>query len=229
MTTIMTTLENAEITARNSTSSPLLRLPAELRIEVYAYAVGGHLLHVRFKPPKVAAYHEICFCLSHVSRPLAPSRLTGYDWDFEHKLHHCEPAVSICNITLVCRQVATESWNFQFRYNTLNFHEIFNLYAFILRSSPTRLSAIIEIRLSTEEFNTMLRAHEWEDAISSLPNLKRIIVMDKKSIGPSRRLAYTENLASNIRQQRRYQRRSIELIDETMDGLEADTFVSVTV
>ncbi|KAF2635243.1 hypothetical protein P280DRAFT_473967 [Massarina eburnea CBS 473.64] len=39
-------IENLDITKRNATESPLLRLPAELRNRIYEYAIGGGIIVV---------------------------------------------------------------------------------------------------------------------------------------------------------------------------------------
>ena len=137
---------NTLSTTRNSTESPLLRLPGELRNRILGYVVGGHIV-VLFDSPR--------------SRPAgAPSglplqfRFTACSQTNFHDSYGMKRVSQSLTVTLVCRQLYFESAPLLFEINSFNFRSVqaFELFAETLTSRQR--SAIKTISISYNYVST---------------------------------------------------------------------------
>ncbi|KAH6864799.1 hypothetical protein BKA58DRAFT_471995 [Alternaria rosae] len=124
----------SEITTRNMTQSPLLRLPGELRNKIFAYAVGGHVILaklVTLYEPNFAERLEFCLTTTVQPKPPKEPRNRGY-----HGSHHIYSGDSldvflpgntsqrvsrIFTVGRVCRQIYTETALLQYKTNCFHF------------------------------------------------------------------------------------------------------------
>jgi hypothetical protein len=193
-------------TALNSTDSPLLRLPAELRNKIYAYAVGGYVIYVldlRWGDPLVTP--EIRLCLSKLFRLSGPLIRTprdetayrdGSEESTHRSLHKCKVVSKIQNLSLVCRQIAAESSLFPFKYNTFKFDGQQTLEAFAQRLSLPQLCAVQTIGVELSSAFEELVYWNLKQILFDLPSLRRIMLTSRDHETRSARLAYLERCLS---------------------------------
>ncbi|KAF2831177.1 hypothetical protein CC86DRAFT_401726 [Ophiobolus disseminans] len=152
------------INTRNQQSSPLLRLPAELRNSIYHYVLGDHKIQIRGKPPKfwLFAYHS-----------------SGRMWD-------AKPFTQVMNLdlTLTCRQFRAElAPTFAFAHNTFIFLSVHCFVEYLKRLAPAQRESIaaIEFNLSRALFPNGLvdEARKlWDERGGLLPGLKYVMVRE---------------------------------------------------
>ncbi|KAL1595211.1 hypothetical protein SLS60_009899 [Paraconiothyrium brasiliense] len=93
------------ITQRNSTQSPLLRLPGEIRNLIYAYSTGQYNI-----------YHTTTGSL--IVGPVDP-------WDWRHAFVEFPSVTGLLSLTLVCRQTYLEARLHVFANNTFDTKNFF--------------------------------------------------------------------------------------------------------
>jgi hypothetical protein len=97
------TLLTGRSTLRNALESPLLRLPVEIRLRIYEYAVGGHIVCWAYE-----GYWAICAVWGH-DPTATPCHLFG-DGTPPHFVKEGMP-------TGICRQIRSESIHCLFKSN----------------------------------------------------------------------------------------------------------------
>jgi hypothetical protein len=116
--------------ARNDRESPLLRLPGEIRNKIYEFAVGGHIIVIKyhgslFTPPTLHLSAELSYRLL---TPLSSLASTVAKLAMEEKsslagsakmpkIEALERPSRIFGIDLVCRQIRAETSQIQYKHN----------------------------------------------------------------------------------------------------------------
>jgi hypothetical protein len=172
--------------ARNRKTSPLLRLPGELRNRVYGYALSGVTISV-FPAPK----------------PWDPAQLHAHVADPVTALTATSNVMDTINLTRVCRQIHAETRLLPFRAFTFHVNSDGSFNKFIDILLAVQRDAISTIEVSTPDANeggTLLhcvtrvtgndfvsqKVHldllEWSShlAFDSLCGLKRVMVEENK-------------------------------------------------
>ncbi|KAF9732882.1 hypothetical protein PMIN07_007212 [Paraphaeosphaeria minitans] len=116
------------ITKRNSTESPLLRLPGEIRNMIYGYVTGHYNI-----------YHTSDGRL--MVGPIDP-------WDWRHAFVEFPSVPSLLTLTLVCRQTYIESRMHVFANNTFDTKNFFYFRRRVEKLSTEQKHAISTITLA---------------------------------------------------------------------------------
>jgi len=139
MCELMYALENTPITSptqtdisrtlRNQRESPLLRLPAELRNQIYVYVLGGHEIRTESRPH---GYNMS-------SHP--PIQLSSHNKDDWNRPHH------FLALTATSRQLRSETTWLPFKLNTFRAHHNRGFKHFLWTLTFQQRDAIRTIRL----------------------------------------------------------------------------------
>ncbi|KAF2648574.1 hypothetical protein K491DRAFT_722465 [Lophiostoma macrostomum CBS 122681] len=175
---------NTQITAQNQIQSPLLRLPGEIRNNIYSYAQsGGYCLRVH----------------SWVARPLGSKQVIfnfvqqlGPEETPENKKTRGvmpDPVSWSFKLQLVCRQVASEIDRLAaYRNNIFSFHDIIRAIDFSARLTTEQNAAIMEISIDGTVNRTPNYPRSREPPHAPLrtlfPALKRVYIKSSKPRRP---------------------------------------------
>ncbi|KAI4931946.1 uncharacterized protein J4E92_003844 [Alternaria infectoria] len=155
----------SEITTRNSTESPLLRLPGELRNRILGYAVGGYtvIVAVHCNPSvrpgpqlkgRLAIAHQFVnnqcpksrrdYMLGiYLNRSISTEDLS----DFRGATCSLDGVDQILTVTRVCRQLYHETALLQFKTNCFHFNSMDALDLFTEKLASIQLRAITAISI----------------------------------------------------------------------------------
>ncbi|KAI4688442.1 hypothetical protein J4E81_008039 [Alternaria sp. BMP 2799] len=170
--------EVSEITARNSTESPLLRLPGELRNRVFAHLLGGYTIVVihHKRPDTLGLYDGLKLTLSlttslesyppRKSLYMGPRMINGryLNEADEKERNECREkelkearetrekrrVPQILTITQACRQIYQETALLQFKSNIFHFTSVDALQVFTEDTTLHQRRAITTISVSEQ-------------------------------------------------------------------------------
>jgi len=185
--------------ARNDRESPLLGLPGEIRNKIYEFAVGGHIIVIKYHDSLVtsSAPHLSAEISYHLITPLSSLVSTVAKLAMEEKSslagstkmpknEALERPSRIFGIDLVCRQIRAETSQIQYKHNIFHFdnHSELRMFAAKLsiaqRNAITKISAgsvylcdqLMVLNLRGMELSTRYTRHPYSFR-TILPNLKR--------------------------------------------------------
>lgn len=109
------------ITARNERLSPLLRIPAEVRLHIYEYVIGSRVVHVRSKWTGICTPAGFSYACLEDTEPLLESRESKV-------LKHAVPfGQDYLSLGSTCRQIQKETACIPFKIYTWAFETAFTL------------------------------------------------------------------------------------------------------
>ncbi|KAF2476185.1 uncharacterized protein BDR25DRAFT_339293 [Lindgomyces ingoldianus] len=127
----------------------LNRLPAEIRLRIWEYAVGRQDLHILRKQGKMgysACAGEMCKDCPKVDGVLYKRHVRDQVEPFKKDLQLAE--MSLLNLLLTCRQIYSEAIDVLYTSNTFLFPHIWNLTFFQTTIRPKRFASIRSVHLS---------------------------------------------------------------------------------
>ncbi|KAH3968600.1 hypothetical protein HBI56_125000 [Parastagonospora nodorum] len=156
---------NETITITSQLQSPLLRLPAELRNEVFSYALGGLIVYLNHDG--TISYHT-------------PERLERLDGLNDARIDVLQYTTNCLSLLTTCRQIYNESAHlplehYAYFYRTYSFESRLNTLP------STRIVAIKRIKITYHWFCPRGPCREYLegylDAIALLPFIENIEIM----------------------------------------------------
>lgn len=150
---------------RENALSPFLRLPAELRNQIYEYVLGGKSICLTCVEAHKTNLKEEGFCTAEIATCVKPPG-SGYDGG--------DPAKrSTLNIVKVCRQMHAETRLLIFSLNIFRYSRPVPNLDVWRRRRPECLSLITAVRLYSDA-----RSDEavWLEGLKYFPGLKRLEV-----------------------------------------------------
>ncbi|KAF2251348.1 hypothetical protein BU26DRAFT_592469 [Trematosphaeria pertusa] len=140
--------EHMEITARNSTDSPLLRLPGELRDRIFRLAIGGHVIAVTrdgrgiqlLDPVSTKKYRPATATRGTKSSHRGRARFLQGE-----RIPGAERVSRIFTLAFVCRQIHSESQLLPYKHNIFHFDTPWSFGSFTKRLSTPQRQAIFSV------------------------------------------------------------------------------------
>jgi len=132
---------------QNQHNSPLLRLPAELRNQIYAYVLGN--LIIRPKPSK---------SLNQYGSPTPGLKLRAAGASLEDE----ERATRFLALTQTCRQVYAETKLLPFTLNAFDLRCLSQLPDFIYNLSSWQRNAVVLVHVLLHDAYSHVRQQEYE-------------------------------------------------------------------
>lgn len=137
--------------AQRNASSPLLRLPLEVKNQIYEYTVGGNLIHVITNPEEGAAKFKNTICCARISEQEAEEDFESestHEWyapAIEGR-HNCcrfqdgvtshdekaKPEVLNLGLLRCCRQIYNEAHHIPYSTNTFSCLDPKTLQSFVV-------------------------------------------------------------------------------------------------
>jgi hypothetical protein len=155
------------ITQFNSINSPLLRLPAELRLKIWGYILGGNDILIASTDPVDSPKPLINISLLNAkSSPtfVSSTRISSRN---------------LLSLPLVCRQTNTETTPLMaFELSAFHLQGVYAFYAFADSLSPIQRGAVREIVLGIVMLQIQLNQMQGGSRMrDNFPGLLRIVVM----------------------------------------------------
>ncbi|KAF2118409.1 hypothetical protein BDV96DRAFT_569855 [Lophiotrema nucula] len=197
-------LERDQLTKKNSIQSPLLRLPAELKDEIFSYVFGGQTIYVEHT--RSAISQRLAFVLQ------PPDFTVLRSWSY-----FLEPL-------LLCRHVYEEAKLHFYRHNIFVFRHEEALNVFLRERTQAQINAVSSLKppaLVYERIRDgMTFRNEAKTFKARFPNLKTVYL--EEGWGQVRRPLYAA-AGQMVGYARRLQNDSPEAMAERMQEVEGGT------
>ena len=157
----------------NQSRSPFLRLPEEVRVRIFGYALGGKTITIGYEtyrtvqnvsePDKVVPTFRYC-CAVYSQLNVNP---------FKKQLPYINVTRSYTPLNNICRQLYNETATLPFTLNTLAFSTYNTMFNFLF----------LEQRLSREQRDaitsiTLQDALPMPNFLTFMPNLQNVVLVD---------------------------------------------------
>lgn len=153
---------------QNQSASPFLKLPPEIRNQIFQLVLGGKLIHTFGE----GRFHSICPHHESESEACEQYLRTGKDQEYITRHRMCLSSKlgdgRLLNLSLVytCKQTYFEARHLVYSLNAFFFHDSKSLRFFASSLHPRQLRAISSLHLSIEVV-FRLDAEEWQRPLTS--------------------------------------------------------------
>lgn len=174
---------NKTIAVRNAAKSPLLRLPAEIRLRIYHYALGGKEIHVgahiALRPSRTSRRIAVCHKETSEWDHISHIRHGGHNLEYDNWTRHrlCNEACihirkrGLClGMLMVCMQIHHEAALFPFSSNTFLITNDESMRVWQASLAPVQLRAVRSLILLPDFSPWMIHITR----IKALPALHRL-------------------------------------------------------
>jgi len=154
-------------TAQNQNQSPFLKLPPEIRNQIFQLVLGGNLIHIFGE----GCLHLVCPHKDSEDEACEQYLRTSKDEDYITRHRFClsskfdqAPLLSL-SLLYACKQTYFEARCLPYSLNTFFFHDSKSLQGFVSSLHAKQLHAISSVHLSMEVI-FRLDAEEWQRPLS---------------------------------------------------------------
>ncbi|KAH3909070.1 hypothetical protein HBH56_167630 [Parastagonospora nodorum] len=163
ITTLTAVSNNDATTLRTSEMSPLLRLPAELRNEIYVYVFTDEYM-----------FASVTYSSMATDPAYGPAP------------HTCINNPHRVALSSTCRALHAETQNLPFMFNRFSFKSVLSFQTVALRLSPTQRALITHVSITDEMSSSIfynlveMRGRGYSNLVDLLPNAHTVAVRASK-------------------------------------------------